>query len=230
MKRNIAIVLAGGTGSRMGADIPKQFLKFAGRTVLEHSVEAFEHHPDIDEVAVVVHPDYHAEVRAMAKRRGWKKLGRLVESGRERSDSSLHAIEAYAQEPDANLLFHDAARPLVSAAVVSRVCEALQAHEAVGTGVPSVDTVMELEGQVLRNVPDRSRIQRMQTPQAFRLGVIREAYRRALADPAFRATDDCGVVLRYLPDTPIYIVAGEEENLKLTYAADLPQLERLAAR
>ena len=81
MKRNIAIVLAGGTGSRMGADIPKQFLKFAGRTVLEHSVEAFEHHPDIDEVAVVVHPDYHAEVLAMAKRRGWKKLGRLVESG-----------------------------------------------------------------------------------------------------------------------------------------------------
>ena len=70
----------------------------------------------------MVHPDYHAEVRAMAERRGWKKLGRLVESGRERSDSSLHAIEAYAQEPDANLLFHDAARPLVSAAVVSRVC------------------------------------------------------------------------------------------------------------
>lgn len=227
MKRNIAIVLAGGTGSRMGADIPKQFLKFAGRTVLEHSVEAFEHHPDIDEVAVVVHPDYHAEVRAMAKRRGWKKLGRLVESGRERSDSSLHAIEAFEGEEEVNLVFHDAARPLVSAAVVSRVCEALKEHEAVGTGVPSVDTVMELEDGFLSRVPDRSNVQRMQTPQAFRLSVIREAYRRALADPAFRATDDCGVVLRYLPNTPIYIVSGEEENLKLTYAADLPQLERL---
>ncbi len=227
MIRNIAIVLAGGTGSRMGADIPKQFLKFAGRTVLEHSVEAFEHHPDIDEVAIVLHPDYHAEVRQLAERRGWKKVVRLVESGRERSDSSLHAIEAFAGEEEVNLVFHDAARPLVSAAVVSRVCEALKEHEAVGVGVPSVDTVMELKEGFLSRVPDRSNVQRMQTPQAFRLSLIREAYRRALADPAFRATDDCGVVLRYCPDTPIYIVAGEEENLKLTYAADLPQLERL---
>ena len=89
---------------------------------------------------------------------------------------------------------------------------------------------MEVKDGFMVRVPDRSLMQRMQTPQAFRLAVIEEAYRKALADPQFRATDDCGVVLHYLPQIPIYIVEGEERNLKLTYADDLPQLERLAAR
>lgn len=227
MPRNIAIILAGGKGSRTGLGRPKQFLNFAGRTVLEHSVSAFEQHPLIDEIAIVVNPDFHPEVEAMVARNNWQKVSRLLPGGKERSDSSLSAIHAFAGQ-DANLVFHDAARPLVTQQIIQNVCQELESHEAVGVGISSVDTVMEVKERRICRVPDRKNMQRMQTPQAFRLPIIEEAYRRAMADPAFQATDDCGVVLRYCPETPIYVVEGDEANLKLTYADDLKTLERLA--
>lgn len=229
MTRNIAIVLAGGTGSRMGGNCPKQFRTLAGRTVLEHSLAAFEQNGRVDEVAVVVHRQYHAEIRQLIATRGWKKVKRLLESGTERWGSTLSALKAFEGE-DANLIFHDAARPLVSQRIITEVCEALRSYRAVGVGIASVDTLMEVENGLMTHVPDRSVMQRMQTPQAFSLPVIAEAYRLALADPGFKATDDCSVVLKYLPDTPIYIIRGEERNLKLTYADDLLTLERLAAK
>ena len=229
MTRNIAIVLAGGTGSRMGGSCPKQFRTLAGRTVLEHSLAAFEQNGLVDEVAVVVHRQYHAEIRQLIATRGWKKVKRLLESGTERWGSTLSALKAFEGE-DANLIFHDAARPLVSQRIITEVCEALRSYRAVGVGIASVDTLMEVENGLMTHVPDRSVMQRMQTPQAFSLPVIAEAYRLALADPGFKATDDCSVVLKYLPDTPIYIIRGEERNLKLTYADDLLTLERLAAK
>lgn len=229
MSRNIAIILAGGSGSRMGLERPKQFLDLAGRPVIAHSIDAFDSHPAIDEVAIVVGESFIAEVEDMVALYGWKKVRKVLPGGKERSDSSLSAIRAYADEADANLLFHDAARPLVSEAIIDRVTEALKTHEAVGVGIASVDTIMELQadGSIAR-VPSRRMVQRMQTPQAFRLSVITEAYRRAGADPEFEATDDCGVVLRYLPETPIHVVEGEEHNMKLTYVDDLDQLERFA--
>lgn len=227
MSRNIAIILAGGKGSRTGLDRPKQFLEIAGRTILEYSVTTFDRHPLIDEVAVVINPDYQQEVEALAARNSWQKLKHLLPGGNERSDSSLSAIRAFTGT-EANLIFHDAARPLVTDEIIDNVCEALKQHEAVGVVIPSVDTVMEVHNHILRQVPNRKNIQRMQTPQAFRIGLIEEAYRRAKKDPDFQATDDCGVVLRYCPETPIYIVPGCEQNLKLTYADDLKTLERLA--
>ena len=227
--RHIAVVLAGGSGRRMGGNMPKQYMQLAGRTVLEYSIEAFDAHPLIDEVAVVVHPDYRAEVEAMVQCCGWRKVRRILDGGAERSDSSLAAIRAYASDGDAasvRLLFHDAARPLVTARMIDNVCRALNKYEAVGTGLASVDTMMEVDGSVLTAVPDRRRMQRMQTPQGFRLETIVKAYRQAMADPHFRATDDCGVVMRYLPQTPIFIVPGDERAMKLTVPSDLPVLEQ----
>ena len=228
MTRNIAIVLAGGTGSRMGGNCPKQFRTLAGRTVLEHSLSAFEQNGLVDEVAVVLHPQYHGETQKLIAARGGKKVKRLLEGGAERWGSTLSALKAFEGE-DANLIFHDAARPLVSQRIITEVCEALRSYQAVGVGIDSVDTLMKVENGLMTHVPDRSVMQRMQTPQAFRLATITEAYRLALADPHFKATDDCSVVLKYLPDTPIYIIRGEERNLKLTYADDLLTLERLMA-
>lgn len=228
MTRNIAIVLAGGTGSRMGGNCPKQFCTLAGRTVLEHSLSAFEQNGLVDEVAVVLHPQYHGETQKLIAARGWKKVKRLLEGGAERWGSTLSALKAFEGE-DANLIFHDAARPLVSQRIITEVCEALRSYQAVGVGIDSVDTLMKVENGLMTHVPDRSVMQRMQTPQAFRLATITEAYRLALADPHFKATDDCSVVLKYLPDTPIYIIRGEERNLKLTYADDLLTLEQLMA-
>lgn len=234
--RNIAVILAGGVGSRMGGSEPKQFLSLGGRTVIEHSIETFANHPSIDEVAVVIHPDWRGRMEEIAARGRWEKLRKIVDGGSERYMSSLNAIMAYIDEPDdTNLLLHDAARPFMSAAIVDRVVAALERHEAVGVAVPSTDTVWEVHpdfdavevGRFVARIPERRLMWRAQTPQAFRLPLIRDAYQRALQDPQFRTTDDCGVVRQYMPGTKITVVEGEERNMKVTTPHDIAALEQM---
>lgn len=219
--RNIAVILAGGTGSRMGVSEPKQFLEIAGRLVIEHAIDAFESHEGVDEIAVVMHPSYIARMQEIIVRNAWKKFGKLLGGGEERFMSSLAAIRAYENVPDVNLLLHDAARPWVSQEIIGRVCTALKEYEAVGVGVPSTDTVWEVSGDCITAIPERKKMWRAQTPQAFRLPLIREAYERALQDPHFQATDDCGVLMRYMPQVKIHIVEGSEKNFKITYLQDV---------
>ena len=226
---NIAIILAGGTGSRMGADKPKQFIEVDGRTVIERCIDAFEAAPGIDEIAVVMHPQWTALMHEVAEHNTWKKLKKILEGGSERYMSSLNAIAAYIDYPDdTNLLLHDAARPWVSQEVIARTVQALTHHEAVAVGIPSTDTVWEVRqdfdkqlSKFIVRIPERSTMWRAQTPQAFRLHLIRDAYQHALQDPQFHATDDCGVVRNYLPGTKIIIVPGEEQNRKITFKEDL---------
>lgn len=234
--RNIAVILAGGVGSRMGGSEPKQFLSLGGRTVIEHSIETFANHPSIDEVAVVIHPDWRGRMEEIAARGRWEKLRKIVDGGSERYMSSLNAIMAYIDEPDdTNLLLHDAARPFMSVAIVDRVVAALERHEAVGVAVPSTDTVWEVHpdfdavevGRFVARIPERRLMWRAQTPQAFRLPLIRDAYQRALQDPQFRTTDDCGVVRQYMPGTKITVVEGEERNMKVTTPHDIAALEQM---
>ncbi len=225
----IAILLAGGVGSRFGADCPKQFLEVKGRTILEHAIDAFERNSNIDEIAVVAHPAHAADVEALfIANPSWSKPYRVLLGGKERYDSSLAAIRAYADLEDAALLIHDSVRPLVSQRIICDVCKALmEGASAVNLAVPCVDTIIEVEANRMVAAPQRSRLMRVQTPQAFRLSTIAEAYRRAMADPVFSATDDCGVVFRYMPEVPIHIVEGEERNVKLTHPSDLPLFEQM---
>ncbi len=223
---NIAVILAGGSGSRMGGDLPKQFLPLGGKTVLEQAVDAFEQNPHIHETAIVCAPAWKEKVEEMTERNPWRKLKQILPGGQERYHSSLSAINAY-KDLRANLLFHDAARPLVSQRIIDDVCAALQHHRAVDVALPCTDTILQVKDGFIESVPDRNHLMHSQTPQAFRVEVIAQAYQNALQDPLFSTTDDCGVVLRYLPDVPVFIVPGEERNLKLTTPQDLPVLERL---
>ena len=224
--KNIAVILAGGIGSRVGGNIPKQLLPLAdGRSVLEHAVWAFAEEACIDEVCVVMHPDYLPYAEAI--QRGCEKLKTIVVGGKERWESSVHAIEAYraklseAEWASSNILLHDAARPFVSPAIIQSVCEALEAHPAVTVAVPATDTIYRVEEGQLREIPDRKTMMRAQTPQAFRLPLIAEAYDRALSDPLLQATDDCGILFKYMPEEPIFVVQGEEANKKITFKEDL---------
>ena len=225
MRPNIAVVLAGGTGSRLGLSTPKQFFKVAGKMVIEHTIDTFEKNPQIEEIAIVSNPFYVADMENIVLRNGWKKVKKILKGGKERYDSSLAAIRAY-EGRDVNLVFHDAVRPLVSQRIIDDVCHALQTYEAIDVTLPAVDTIIEAEGDHIANIPDRTRLQRGQTPQAFRSSVITEAYERALKDPAFKVTDDCGVVVKYMPEVPVHLVAGEERNMKLTYKEDTYLLDK----
>lgn len=223
MIRNIAVVLAGGIGSRLGLSTPKQFYKVAGRMVIEYTVDTFEHNAHINEIAIVGNPHYVTDIKDIVQRNGWQKVKKVLKGGSERYNSTLAAIRAYDNE-EVNLIFHDAVRPLISARIINDVCKALLTHEAIEVAIPSADTIIEVEDGHIYSIPDRSRLWRSQTPQAFRRSLIARAYECALRDPTFCVTDDCSVIVKYAPQTPIYIVRGDESNMKLTYKDDLDLL------
>ena len=226
--KNIAVVLAGGSGQRFGAALPKQFLPLAGKTVIEHSVSAFEQCAAIDEIAVVMHTDYLPKMQEIIDKNCWKKVRKLLPGGAERHLSTLAAVKAYEKESNVNLVFHDAARPAVSQRIINETVAALQTYSAVAVAIPATDTVFEVteEGEFITNIPLRKRLRCAQTPQGFHIEVIREAYRKAMLDPQFSSTDDCGVLLRYCPKVPIFIVLGDSANVKITYPEDAVLLEK----
>ena len=225
MRKNIAVILAGGIGSRLGLSTPKQFLKVAGKMVVEHTIDAFEHNPQINEIAVVSNPYYISDFENMILKNSWKKVKKILKGGAERYHSSLSAIKAY-EGDDVNLIFHDAVRPLVSQRIINDVVKALATYTAIDVAMPATDTIIETEGNFIQHIPDRSKLKRGQTPQAFHINTISEAYKIALQDPNFKVTDDCGVIVKYLPKTPVYVVTGEESNMKLTYKEDTYLLDK----
>jgi 2-C-methyl-D-erythritol 4-phosphate cytidylyltransferase len=224
---NIAVILAGGLGVRLEKSLPKQFFKVAGKMVIEHAVDAFEKNELIDEIAIVINNHYLFMVEDMIIKNEWKKVKRVLIGGKERYHSSLAAINAYHELKDANLIFHDAARPLVSQRIINDVVKAMGNYKAVDVAINSADTIIEVENDIITAIPERIKMRRGQTPQGFKQEVIAKAYELALQDKNFKATDDCGVVKKYLPKENIYVVNGEEVNMKLTYPEDTYLLDKL---
>lgn len=226
--KNIAVILAGGEGLRSGMKTPKQFVKIAGKMVIEHTLQVFQNNVHIDEIAVVCHPSYTFLIERIVADRMYHKVKKILNGGAERYHSSLAAIHAYA-EPGDNLIFHDAVRPLLNDRIIDDVVEALRHYNAVDVAIPTTDTIIKMnpDGNQIESIPQRKRLQRGQTPQAFRQEIIKKAYDLALQDPQFVTTDDCGVVKKYLPDEPIYVVRGEESNMKLTYPEDFFLIDKL---
>lgn len=225
--RTVAVVLAGGSGSRVGLDIPKQLLKVAGRTIIEHTVDALHECPEIDEILIVMAADHLPEVRSLLRPERYPKLSRLLPGGADRNASTRAALDALGDD-ECNVLFHDAVRPLVSRRVVQDCITALQTYEAVDVAIPSADTIVRVDGDSnIVDIPDRQWLRRGQTPQGFRLSVIRRAYELAESAPDLRATDDCGVVLHCLPEVAIHVVQGDEQNMKVTYPVDLFIVDKL---
>lgn len=229
---NIAIILAGGIGKRLGLDKPKQLLKIAGKTVLEHTVNVFQDHNQIDEIAIVINGNHYGDIEKMVLDNHWTKVKKVLCGGNERYDSSLAAIKAYEKHEkidEINLIFHDAVRPMVSKRIISETIKALEYWPAVDVAIKAVDTIIEVNDStnIITHIPDRTKLRRGQTPQGFKYSIIRDAYEIALLDPNMHATDDCGIVKKYLPDTEIHLVEGEEQNLKLTYPEDIYVLDKL---
>jgi 2-C-methyl-D-erythritol 4-phosphate cytidylyltransferase len=232
IERVVAVVLGGGAGTRFGGAVPKQLLTLGGKTLVEHCVAAFAavpggvDGPGVDEILLVMPPAYHDEARRLVGSR----VSAIIEGGVTRSDSVRNAlayIAARYEPATAGVLIHDAARPLVTRQVIADCVRALGQHDAIGTAVPSSDTILAVADGAITSVPPRETLYRAQTPQGFRLSVVAEAHRRAAADPHFAPTDDCSVVLRYLPGVPVRIVPGSERNIKVTYPGDLAVAEAL---
>ena len=236
--RMVAVVLGGGVGQRLGAGLPKQLLTLGGTTLVERCVAAFEAAPGVDEILVVMARGYTGQVEALLGSR-YRKVAAVIEGGLTRPESTRLALSAIASgqhgdallppgpPEDLGVLLHDAARPLVDQRIIADCVAALREHDAVGVAVPASDTMVVTENGVMQSMPRRETLYRCQTPQCFRLSVISRAHELAAADPGYSPTDDCGVVMRYLPGVPVHIVPGSERNIKVTYPQDLTVAEAL---
>lgn len=223
--KNIAVILAGGSGNRMGTEEPKQFLKIAGKLVIEHTVDTFDKNNEIDEIFIISNPIYTERIHEIVNHNNYKKVTKILNGGAERYHSSLAAINAVNYE--CNLIFHDAVRPLVTHRIIKDCVENLKNYNAIDVCIKSSDTIVNIKEGLIDHIPDRDRMYQGQTPQAFKHSTIKEAYQLALKDPNFKTSDDCGVVKKYLPTTPVKVVEGEIFNIKLTFKEDLALLEKL---
>src|SRR5690606_26540897 len=225
----VAEVPAGGDGARLAAGRLRQRLELGGRPLPAHAIAAFDAHARIGEDAVVMAPGHLREAAPRAA--PTRRAGAATGGGATRTATTAAALRALAERPDDDrVLFHGAPRAVVDGEVIDRVLAALDGgDEAVAVGVPASDTMVVVEDGVVVSMPPRETMTRFQTPQGFRLGTIRKAYESALADPELRATDDCGVVHRYLPEVTIRVVEGSERNFKVTRPLDVVVAEHLAS-
>jgi 2-C-methyl-D-erythritol 4-phosphate cytidylyltransferase len=211
-----AIVLAGGSGDRFGAEIPKQFVRLAGEEILSRSLRAVVA-AGVDRVVVVAHADWLDATRSVVAHALPTLDATVVAGGRTRNESTLAGLAALEAGDDDVVVIHDAVRPLVPVEVVARAIAPVAAG----------DTLVIVEGGAIVEIPDRARYRRGQTPQVFRAGTLRQAYATASAVGDLTATDDCSLVLRYVPGARVLAVAGDEVNLKITTRVDLVLADRM---
>jgi 2-C-methyl-D-erythritol 4-phosphate cytidylyltransferase len=222
----IAIILAAGSGARFNSPVPKQFLRIAGRSLLEICLERFRDHPGIDGIILVSPADRLGMAEKTVAEGPFPKVIRVLAGGRTRQESSAIGSTA-APESAENVLIHDAARALVPAGIITRVLEALAHARAVMPVLPVNDTTIRVdEAGTVAAILDRAKLRRVQTPQGFKLEIIRRAHELARAEGFSGAGDDCSLVLRY-GLAPVVTVEGAAGNIKITYPQDLVIAEAL---
>lgn len=221
------IIVAAGVGKRMGHAVSKQYLHVGGKPIVVHALAAFAATPAVEAIVLVVGEQDLAFAQSLVEQYGIQKVAAIVPGGSERQHSvrfGLEALEQVASSPPEWVLVHDAARPLVTVEVVERCLAAAMA--GAGAAVPGVrvkDTIKTVnEEGIIIATPERNRLWAVQTPQAFRVSILREAHRRA-REESFLGTDDAMLVERI--GVAVSISQGDEQNMKVTTPADLDWVE-----
>lgn len=228
---NIALIVAAGSGSRMGnADKPKQFLPIYGKPLMIHTIEAFEVHDEIDAIVVVTNEAYIDQVKVWCKQYDLGKIKAVVSGGDSRQISvhnGLQAVKAISKDPKNDIvLIHDAARPLISQRIITdniRVCEK---YDAVDTVIKASDTIVRsVNEETINDIPARNELYQGQTPQSFKLSLILDAHEYVKTHEVNNVTDDCKLVLSLGKE--VRLVEGSKQNFKITTFDDLMMLKAL---
>lgn len=226
MQKTQMIILAGGSGERFGGNIPKQFVKIAGKTIIEHTIEKIDRCDDIASIVIVVNEKYYEYMNELIRKNHFKKVKKIIFGGNTRQESSYAGITA-CDEDTVNVLFHDAIRPFVSEEILHNCVVALEKYDAIDVAIPCADTIIKVdENNFIEDIPKRDLLRRGQTPQGFKLSIIKKAYEMFFEAENITVTDDCGIV-SYFGLADIYVVNGEERNLKITYKEDAYLADKL---
>lgn len=217
---NIAAILAGGKGLRMGGSVPKQFLEVGDMPIIVHTINKFQNHEEIDEICVVCPVEHCEYMWELVKKYNLSKVKYVIPGGKDRQESSYVATEAmYSQHsPDDILLIHDGARPNVDHRIISENIKEASNIGACNTVIPSQDTILiSKDGKMVSDYTNRSEMYLVQTPQSFKLKVIYDAHVESVGKPGI--TDDCSLV--YLSGGKVGLVTGSKANVKVTTPEDL---------
>lgn len=222
---NIAIIFAGGSGVRMGAGVPKQFLEIEGKPILIHTMRLFEMHHKIDKIYLATLEDYIPYVWALAEEFHISKLAKIVNGGSTAMDSIYNALKCAQEEnpEDSIVLIHDGVRPFVGYDVISNNIKAVKEHGNAITSTPCFETVLisEDDGKTVSSLPSRSQCYTAQAPQSFYLKDILEAHEvTRKVNPNYDNIIDQCTLMRSVGKT-VYLVEGNRGNIKVTTPIDV---------
>ena len=221
--RNIALIIAGGVGARMGQDIPKQFINVYDKPVIVYTMEAFQRHPDIDAIEIVCIDEWQGALKAYAKQFGIAKLENVVSGGKNGQDSirnGLYDIVSRYNGDDDIVLVHDAIRPMVSQEIITDNIRVCRENGNAITVVPCTAAMLKTYDSLstTEQVP-RDNLKITQTPQAFFIKDIVEAHKEALSKGITNSVASCTMYIEL--GKKLYMSKGSEKNLKLTTTEDI---------
>ena len=212
-----AVILAGGSGSRAGLSIPKQFYKLNGLPLLAYSVKTFIQNNYIDSIVIVTHSDFLKETEAIAAQISHSKSILVTEGGSSRKESSFNGIKALKCSQNSIVSIHDAARPFVDDDIITKSLESAEANGASAVYIKSTDTIALFDDGVLKSIPDRNSCYLAQTPQTFKYHIILEAHENAARTKEY--TDDVSLV--FDSGFTVSLIEGHPSNFKITSQDDL---------
>jgi 2-C-methyl-D-erythritol 4-phosphate cytidylyltransferase len=227
---NVALILAAGTGSRMGnTDKPKQFLPIYGKPLMVHTIEAFEINDEVDAIVISTNEEYIDDVKVMCKQYDLTKVCKVVAGGDTRQISvynGLKGVKEIGAKDDDIIIIHDSARPLISQRIIRENIECCKAYGAVDTVIKATDTIVKSEnGQTISDIPVRKELYQGQTPQTFNFSLIWNAHEAVKNKSVPNVTDDTKLVLLLGHD--VHLVEGDKLNFKITTFDDLMMLKAL---
>ncbi len=228
-KKAIALVLSGGTGSRINSAKPKQFIEILNKPIIVYTLEAFQTACEIDGIVIVSADEYIDEIKTLANKFGITKIISYAPAGSTRQESAFNGLKAIKalEIPECVVCIHDCARPLVSLETILDNIRLAQDLGACATAVPSTDTMLVSENKAtVSKTLNRTGLYAVQTPQSFIFSKIYAAHEKAVLNNDLSFTDDSGLYLKY-GDGSVGIAKGDKLNFKVTYDEDLYVLEAI---
>ena len=228
---NIGLIIAGGSGNRMGQDIPKQFMHVDGAPIIIWTLKAFEQHPDIEAIAVVCLRGWETVLQSYANQFCIKKLKWIFpggDTGFESIHNGIYGLKEAGCDDEDLVLIHDGVRPLLSQEIISSNIAICKAYGYAVTGIQCREAILEShDGFTTKTSIPRDTLIRTQTPQTFRLGNIIKAHEHAKVKGITNTVSSCTLIAELEEDIEMHIVPGSEKNIKITTVEDLEMIKAL---
>lgn len=224
------VIAAGGIGSRMGSEVPKQYINIGGKPIIAHTVQKFLDCDKFRRVIVLCPEEWCSYTAELLNKYCTDNRVTVIKGGSDRNETIMNSVRHIENtdglKEDTVIITHDAVRPFVTAEIINRHIEKSEIYDAIGTVIPATDTIIEsLDGLTVNSTPDRSRLFQCQTPQSFNAKKLKELYGNLTEDKKKILTDTCSIFS--VSGEDVHLVMGDVQNIKITYPYDLKVAEAI---